>query len=400
MPDFNNVGTIVKINDNGRDKKLSAFIVAVIIFLFLDPYFMWSYYSTTPLYTVLGFCLLLLFIPNVDIKTKGRGSLFILFALLLLLSILYERLNVLGALGTLCLLFLPFAKERFAKTTYDYFLTIYSIVIGISGIIWILSIVGVVQSTGVIPPLNELKSHNYIVYPLLVRPNSIVLLERFCGPFDEPGVIGTISALVLTIGKFNLKDKRYLTVFITSILTMSFFYYVIVAVYYSIYTLTISKNKKIGIFVIILVSLLVILSLNDDLLKEVLWSRFVWDEDSGSFAGDNRYTDNTKYLLESVLGTSTFFFGMGKTNDFIKATAGDASLLNTIVLYGLLFVILYMYLFAAYGWRYKKKKITYLLYLFVFVACIYQRPFFFQTEFLFLFSIMAMSCGDLFTTID
>lgn len=371
-----------------------AFIASILFFLFLDPYFMWKLQKTTPLYTFLGLILFFVSFLNADIKSKSRGGLFALYSLLLTISIFYDGLNLFGISAILCLLFIPFLKEQFAKKTYDYFLTIYSIVIGISGIVWILSLLDVVSPIGIISPLNDLKVYKYNVYPLLVRPDTFYLLERFCGPFDEPGVIGTISAIILTIGGFNLRDKRLMIVFIVGILSMSMFYYAIVAVYYIVYTLTISNDKKFGFLLIASLAALVVFSMSNELLSETLWSRFMWDEDAGSFAGDNRAQEHTLKLLQSASG-SVLFFGMGKTDQLLKATSGEASIFVAILQYGLVFVLVYFYLFASYAWKYKKKGIAYLLFLFVFAACLYQRPFLFYPEYLFLYSLMAMNCGEL-----
>lgn len=378
-----------------RGKNLTAFIAAVLLFLFLDPYFMWGLYKTTPLYAFLGVLLMALFLPQADIKSKKRGSLFVLYTILLLLSTLYGDLNFFGFLGTLCMLFVPFAKEEFARKTFDYFLTIYSVIIGVSAVVWGLSLAGIIQPIGRIEALNELKSYNYDVYPLLVRANNFELLVRFCGPFDEPGVVGTISALILAIGKFNLKDKRLLIVFISGILSMSLYYYGTVAVYYIIYTLTVSRDWKAGVFIAMLVAAFVILSFNNEEFYDLFLARLEWNEETGSIAGDNRLQDGSMSLLKRYAGTSAIFFGIGKTDEFLRATDGEMSLFVTIIQYGLFFVLTYIYVFVAYGWRYKRGLVTYLLFLFVLLGCLYQRPSLFQPEYLFLFSLLAMSCGDL-----
>lgn len=380
---------------NSGGKTIYSIIAAILIFLFIKPYFLWNLHNTTSLFFFLGVFLFLVFFPNVDIKSKKREGLFILFAILLLLYSFYNNLNVFGFICNLCYIIIPFSKKQFAINTYNYFLTIYSIIIGVSSIVWILSLIGVVHPIGVISPLNELKGFNYSVYPMLVQANVLVDLHRFSGPFDEPGVIGTISTLVLTIGKFNVRDKRLMIVFITGFLTMSFFYTFSVLVYYIVYIFTISKDKKLGFFLLFILSLLVEASLNNELLYDRLWSRFIWDTDSGSFAGDNRLTDNSRILLEKIAGTSAFYFGIGKTDAFIKATEGEFSLFNTIIQYGVIYVLFYIYFFAAYGWKYKINFIVYSLFFFVLLACLYQRPALFQPEYLFLFSLMAMSCGNL-----
>lgn len=378
-----------------KKTKIQAFIAAILIFLFLDPYFMWNLHNHTPLYAILGIPILLLFYSNSDIRSKGRQGIFVLFSIVLIFSALNNDLNVLGFIALLCVLFVPFAREDFARVSFDYFITIYAIVIGVSSVVWILSFLDVIGPSGIISPLNELKDHKYYVYPLVVRPDMIVPIERFCGPFDEPGVSGTISAIILIIGKFKLKDLRLLVIFLAGILTLSLFYVVICSVYYFIYTFAVSKNKVAGVMLLLLLAIVVITTLSNELLYDRLWSRFLWDADSGSFAGDNRYTEGAKILMNKYMGTLGFLFGIGKTDELLRASEGEFSLLFTILQYGLLFVLAYILVFALYGWKYRNNMIAYLLFLLVFMGSIYQRPDLFQPEYLFLYSMMAMSCGDL-----
>ena len=97
--------------------------------------------------------------------------------------------------------------------------------------VWLLLFFGIPVPGKIIAPLNAVKTYNYIAYPFLVIPNYLgagldVYFQslRFCGPFDEPGVVGTIAGLMLYIDNFNLKDKRNIFNFWTSFIVSIFLY--------------------------------------------------------------------------------------------------------------------------------------------------------------------------------
>ena len=100
----------------------------------------------------------------------------------------------------------PFGSKRFMVNVFDRYKTLYSIIIGISILVWLLLFFGIPVPGKIIAPLNAVKTYNYIAYPFLVIPNYLgagldVYFQslRFCGPFDEPGVVGTIAGLMLYI---------------------------------------------------------------------------------------------------------------------------------------------------------------------------------------------------------
>ena len=96
--------------------------------------------------------------------------------------------------------------------------------------------------------------------------------------------------------------------------------------------------------------------------------------------------------VKTIMGSSEFYFGSNNYEVYAEMVSGSSSFISIIVRYGLVFSLLYVYLFASYGWKYKRNIITYTLFLFVFLGTIYQRPFIFDPSYLFLFSMMAISC--------
>lgn len=369
-------------------------LAAILIYLFCNPYFIWGAWHTGSVKILFTGILSALFLFNLDVKEKGRGFLFILLLFLLAFTSYMRGNNFVGLMASVMTCVLPFSKEKFAKTTLDYFVTIFSVIIGISAVMYILALLKVAPVIGTMDPLNGLKNYNYTLYPLLAVGNDHrSTYIRFCGPFDEPGVVGTISALILTIYKFNLKDKRLLTIFMTGFLSLSFFYYAVVAVYYLVYNIFVAKNNKNSFIVIAISALFVVITFNNSLMYDTIWSRFAWDSSSGTFSGDNRMGENGRDFFMSIIGTKEFYFGSTNYDAFAEMVEGSASFISVIVRYGAVFSVLFIYLFASYGWRYKDSNISYLLFLFVFIGCIYQRPFIFDPSYMYLFSMMAIMCG-------
>ena len=371
-----------------------ALIAAVIIYLFCYPYFAWGMCKSGYPLVFLKIILFFLFLANLDLKGLGRRFLLlILFGLFVVMQLSIGG-NIFGVLSSVILCTIPFGNEFFSRKTFDYYLDIYSFIICISGIVWLFSLVGAVPSMGTIAPLNELKAYNYLLYPFLVKYNSFNEISRFSGPFDEPGVVGTLSILILTIGKFNLKDKRNLIVFITGFLSLSFFYYFYIILYYIFYFIKDDRHKKKGFIFLGILVLFVILTLNNEIMYTHLWQRFEWDSDSGSLQGDNRIGVVGKDIFDSILSSREFYFGAKDYAYLEELLEYRASLLLSILQYGFICVSIYIGIFLYYGWRYRASISNYVFVSLVLLGTLFQRPFFYNPEFLFLFSLLAKSSGD------
>ena len=369
--------------------------MSVLLFLFCNPYFVWELWKSDNIRMLLTGVMCIVFMINLDLKSHGLRGLFGLLFLILAFTAIIKGNNFVGLISSVMTCVLPFGKEDFSKSTFNYFVTIYAYIIGISAAMYVLALIHVAPALGTIAPLNELKDYQYSLYPLLVVGNDYrSSIPRFSGVFDEPGVIGTISAIILTIGKFDLKDRRLLVIFFASMLSLSFFYYIVVMVYYLIYNIFVIKNNKNSILIILLFAVFVIFTWNNQVMYETLWSRFAWDSEAGKLAGDNRMGEVGYDFLEAMIGTQEFYFGSKDYEFFEELVKGSASIVSVIVRYGIVFTSIYVYIFTSLGWKYKKNNISFILFVFVFVSTIYQRPFIFDPSYMFLFSVMAMSCKE------
>lgn len=365
---------------------LSSVIAAILMFFFMHPYFTWGVSK----YLEIFFSLLLfiLFLFNLDLVKERRIILFFAFLIMLLYVPYLQGLNYNGYIMSLAVCTIPFAKRIFAIRTFDSFLSIYVFFITISGLVWVLSLIGAVPSLGILPPWNPLKNYTYIEYPLLVVPNRSGFY-RFEGLFDEPGVVGTISVFLLTIKKFDFTDKRLLLVLITGAMSMSFFFYVVILVYYSFFFFVNSKRKIFGLSLILLFLIFYVTTSDNKLMNDVLWSRFEWDSSTGSFVGDNRTNATASKYFDSIVGSREFYTGIGEFDNMEEMVGGSFSIVLAIIQYGIIYVSVYICIFLWYGWKYKTDLMSYLFYVFVFLGSIYQRPNLTDPTFLFCFALMA-----------
>lgn len=103
----------------------------------------------------------------------------------------------------------------------------FSITLAFSIIQFILvQILGISMPAKSIQPLNKAKQASYLAYTFYVTTNQwgADILPRFFGYYDEPGVVGTLSGLILMTRKFNLKKLINIPIFIGGLLSFSLFF--------------------------------------------------------------------------------------------------------------------------------------------------------------------------------
>lgn len=369
-------------------KNKQPLIAAILILYLMRPYFTWSgFLSTTyAIYfatVLLGF----IFLSNIDIS-KGK-LLIIAFLAITLGYAINNGYNLIFTATFIPIAFLPFAKLEFYKETYHQFLNVLAIVLGISFFMWVLVQFGVLGPMGTIAPLNAAKQYNYYVYPLLVASENNF---RFCGLFDEPGVVGTLMGIILCIQRFDVNDRKNLLFLACGVASLSMFFYGLVFIYFLYYYAFDKRQiKKLSLFLLISVAIFVAIT-RVPALYEILGSRFEWNADTNTFVGDNRYGTLMKDYFDSIIGSDVFWYGLDPSlhEDFAEEFGGEASYMVTIIYNGVIFFGLYVAFFIFFGWKNRQNISSFLLFVLVFIATIYQRPFLYNCEFIFLWSSMVL----------
>ena len=282
----------------------------------------------------------------------------------------YSELSIMGLIALLMICPIFLTSKRFLNDVYGKFVTLYSALIFISLIVFLLvAFLDIRLPYYQIEPLNEEKEKiTYYAYPFLVYvENGGFLNFRFHGIFDEPGVVGTISGAVMLIENFNLKRTRNIPIFLSGVFSLSLFFFLIS----SIFVLLKSKLsvKMAASFLIIL--LYVLLSQNE-VLDSLLFSRFELS-DSGGFAGDTR-DHMSESWYKNFCNSPSFYFGLGGGSHAVY-NYGGASYKDLIIDYGIVFMVLYALSFFWAALSLLKKRMDVVLYLVIIGSVIYQRPF-------------------------
>jgi hypothetical protein len=374
------------------------FISGLLLFLMMDPYFIWALKSNQ--FYLVTIPLLLIFWCNIGKMNSKNLLMFSFFAFTLFLAAVCKRSNIFGIMAMTLLAVVPFVPTTFSSSVYKYYKAIYTSIIGISIIVWVLVVIGQSIPYEVINPLNTLKEYNYYAYPFLVVPHSwsfsiasVYGSLRFCGPFDEPGVVGTISLLMLFIDKFNLKDKKNVVLIISGILSFSLFFYV-ASFFYVFYSIVFNKKKVFGVLIILSVVAFYLTTMENGFLNQMLWSRLKWDEEAQSISGNNRSGEELDDYFESIKGTNIYYFGT-PDHKLLEEFSGDASYKNAVLTYGMLSCGLYILFFSLLAFRQIGKRKELLLFILMLLLTLYQRPSFFSIYYIFLFTMFIVSNSQL-----
>lgn len=324
---------------------------------------------------------------------KTNAFCFFFFILILLLASISQNRNFIGFISMMILATVPFGPKKFMVNVFESYKTLYSILIGVSILIWLLLFLDVPIPGKIIPPLNSVKKYDYISYVFLVVPNYLgagldVYFQslRFCGPFDEPGVVGTIAGLMLYVDDFDLKDKRNISIFISGLLSLSLFFYVILVIYGVCFLFLRKVKIQYKLSALVLMILLIFFSTQISMTRLLIWDRLEYDKTEGAISGDNRADDSLKRYFDSIRGTNQYWWGVD--NKRLLANFSDsAGYRNAILSNGAVVCIMYVSFFMLYGLR----RIKSIWHLFIFITLLlmtlYQRPAMFSVNYLFLFSM-------------
>ena len=346
--------------------KIEVWGYAISIFLLSMPYFMW--HTPFPLAPfLLLFCLLLSF--N-HLKVSSQIVIPLLGIFLLYAIVLFRAgYTIYGIGSTLLILPIFLLDKKFLSDVFVAYSILFSVTIIPSIIVYALIVFfGLEFQSNIISPLNISKIGDYLQYPfLVVFRDSWNISPRFYGYYDEPGVVGTISGVLLIINKFNFKNKFNIPIFIAGVFSISFYFFVICAIYIIIYAKTIYK-----VVAIALCTFLVSIFYSNEILYSTIFKRF--EIIDGSFVGDNRIDYYSSVWYEKFQNSSDYLFGVGGYSNWRENYHG-ASYKELIINYGLIFFILYVVFFLLLSFKLIKKPKEFSIYVLILLSILYQRPF-------------------------
>lgn len=357
-----------------------AFLFAVCVFLFLQPYMVWNA-SNYLRFGVIPAIYLLILIKHLDIKSGRNAILFVSFFSLILYACILRGYNLLFTTFHLSLALVPFIQTNYSIRLFYCFQYLISIVFAIGIISWFSFWLGIGLPSYVVPALNPMYDYTYTIYPFCAIPNIITGIGLFCGPFDEKGVVGTISLLVLFVDNYNLRKWYNIVIFVAGCLSFSLAFFG-GSLLYLLFTLIGGKTRYV-ICSMLLLGVFYGVTKENAIMNELVYSRMEYDADEGTISGDNRATKEQKQYFDRIKGTSAFFFGDSDSQGMFEGTRG---MINAVLDYGVIFISFYFIFFFFYAKSYKLKLKSIILFMLMLFAVLYQRPNFLHFSYIFLFA--------------
>ncbi len=376
-----------------KKNELLPFITALLLLCVLSPFYVWKL-LTLNLQLVRGLLTFICcwpFILNMrKITQKDTGVVFVAFLAVLTYTFVafIHEFTLLGLLARLLSTFpvlILFSKKDFLVTVFECFFTLYSIMMLLAIISYILFLFGISPELGTIPSPIEI-GREYLHYPFFVIEWQLVDTFRFGGPFDEPGVLGTISALLLCVKKYDLKDLRSIITFVSGLLSTSLFFYLMSFIFFIYYFLIIKKSLIAILSLTILLILLFSYTKEDPIIYDRVWSRIEWDSSNHQLKGDSRTSIEAKNYYKETIGSFDWFWGLEDPTRYKRLAIDSSTYMNVIMWNGAIFFFLYLFfliLFVNCHIPSISKRV--IVYIVIFVN-MYQRPDIYGAIILFLYS--------------
>ena len=366
-------------------KNRLALFTALILYVLTGPYYCWPILRIPILSALLGIIAAYAFYCN----RRRCGELLIVIALYSISLLLFTitSSNILVFFAFLPFVFFLLGKDFFSSSVLNYYQSIFIPLLGLAICCWVLVLVGIMPSLGTISPLVDIKDHSYNVFLFCIQQNGFESI-RFCGPFDEPGVVGTFSALLLCIRKFNLKSLGSIILLIGGILSLSLFFFLIIGVY-GLFISIKSKNWITLLLISVVILVFYDKTKDDFVISQTLWSRFEWNSDTQRLAGDDRTNEAADDFYEKKKWTSEFWFGLNDYDSYWRLAEGSSSYKNIIMKNGVICFTLYLLPFIIIAYKRKRSLVDFALFLFIFISNVYQRTNLFDPPTMFLLAYLA-----------
>ena len=343
-------------------------IVAFLLFSIVPAFYVWhSVWYSIFIVLVSG-----LFLINIAKKGFEKNTVVpaLLFLVLYGVYILRTGLNIFGAIEVLCLMPFFIVRRESLLEIYNAFLRCYALIMALGIPFYIIAVwFGVTLPNVEIEPFNDAKMLRYFSYPFFVTQEGLFtpLAPRFFGVFDEPGVVGTISAILLVSEKFNLRKWENIIILVSGVLSASLFFFLVCGMFVLLES---PMKAKIAVVVVILIA--VLLLYDNEVLYEVIFRRFNFDD--GGLEGMNREHGDFAAFYDKFRHSSDYWFGLG-FGAGAKLNEGGSSYKQLVVDYGIVFFVVYIscyYLYALTKIRGGKQLVCYSM---VLLGTMYQRPF-------------------------
>lgn len=362
-------------------------LLAIEAFLSINPYILWNTYSYYKIFDTgkmfIELIIIFLFLYKRIIISRNELILCISFLFLYTYDFFNSYNKNLEFGWGICIkaiiicIFLSMNKE-YKKKIFMNFCKIFAISLIPSIFFWTLSVLNVNVNCDYIKSMQEIKilnnQHYKHFFGCVFRENIYwsPQIKQLCGMFDEPGLVGTVSALILCAKKFDFrKNKELIILILGGLISMSFAFIMICIIYYVLMLFIKKKKKQFKILIVLLISSLVLLFLFKD--SEIVQHFFLSRISFSSLINNNRTSQEFDNLFNEFLSTNNVLFGLGNGNpvfDYVDAASYKVLIFNLGII-GFFIIIAW---WLCWGLIYSKKNKFCLILVFIFFMSLYQRP--------------------------
>lgn len=343
--------------------------VACIYFMFADYSIYYIKYSNT---IVLLFGIVTIFIYSLKFKIFNYHKIANSFLFLLgwgavfLLSAIANESPVHPAMYIQVLFggLLIFMKDEIRYDTFRVFVKVYSMILFISFLEYILFLIGYSYILDIVyRGENIYKPFAHTVFNLIV-----INAPRFQSLAEEPGVIGTVNAFLIYLMRSNEYNKLRVILYVTGFFTFSMAFYILVALF-----LLFEKFSLQRILTACFVAVVLFFAF-PNISKQMISDRITENK------VDNRTHDEFGAIFQQASSNNELFIGKGyqSFNRYMKDWDGSAGALVFIYQFGYLGVLI---VFCCYTLSFFKmfsaNRFTILFYA-MFWLSFYQRQFIYQ----------------------
>jgi len=354
-----------KVNQIDNTKE---WFVAIVLFIMTSPYFVWH----SPIRLVSVFLFYGIAITHSSkISQKYVGGFILLSFFYFLVAIRYGLKP--SMLYTMLIPIVFLINKSFFCRCFEKFVKIFAICMSVSLFIYVLVVVFKINLPySTIVPLNSLKEkegYSYLRYLFLIcDPTERGIIMRFYGIYDEPGVVGTISSIILASNKYAFKKNRFLIpVFIAGFFSFSLFFYVV-----SIVSALLLFRKKNAIYVLLFV-VIVIYALSFIPGADILvFNRFSIEK--GIWLGNSRSVGGYDEWFRQFIRTPDVLLGLGPGANLLY-NKGGASYKDLITNYGIIMFSIYLFSLIILITKTKSTLRERMIAALVILGYIFQRPF-------------------------
>ncbi|MDC6158985.1 transcriptional regulator [Bacillus albus] len=359
---------------------LFIYVSAIYAFLWLHPFFTWN--NSIIMYAgILYFLIFLVWIFIEDIKINIVHIFITMCALTLIILFSFKNENIIRniLLYSISLIPLTLVNKEVCRKIYDNFIKVISISLLPAVVIAILLFMGIELNWSELLSTSWTKPYyrNYFNLSIYTAYGGVSQqyffpwggsIDRICGMFDEPGVVGTVSGLILVSRNFSMNRIYEKIILLAGILSFSFAFYLIVVGFLLI------KKPRIGITIVAcLIILYQIVPQDSYVYSKILYRFEITDK---GLIGNNRTNEGFDRLYSDFIQNDNVWWGI-KEKEFLNRAqyyGSEALSWKTfVVINGAVLFILHTLYFIGYGAMLRDRRVW--MFCFVYFFSIYQRPY-------------------------